>query len=502
MILHQDHGFQLCIVACLHEFWLAHHGGGDGRIDIRVLEQSGAENVHQQAYGRLLEAGPGTFLPEIPAPQGIGLQNGAFVVVAAELVDARLDHFIVPLGHGEGFRAPAFAVEAFDGGVVVRDAPVGADHAVKAELIAQQVGDDIVVVTVTDIPSGRVDAVGDGVIGHHGRGRSGLPVQLESAVDEGTGLRLEVAAGIDGIFAVVEVGVAAALFRAARRPVLDHGVDTLETPAVGAAFRGLESVDIGACHVGIQVGIFTKGADEAVPAGLRGQVDLRTEGCGDAQGPVFFRSDVAELTHQIWVEGGSQSQRGGPERDLSACTGVVFCRHSRLVAGIGAVVGRDAVPQLLDEGLDVVVPAGGHLRAGNRGHQHVAQVVVGQELFLGFGQSGSRDGLVGAVEHQAGDLFDGKLCGEVAGTVDGGFPPVFIYVEGTVAVEVFEGVAALFEDRGGGVTQRGAAALFDAAVAVGFQFLPLGTTGDQKGQGGGQQDEPGKAIFHRVKFLY
>ena len=122
-------------------------------------------------------------------------------------------------------------------------------------------------------------------------------------------MRLELAAGIDGVFSVVKVGVASAFFRSAGRPVLDHCVDTFFAPAVAHTVGGLEAFHIGAGHIGIEVGIFAEGAVEAVPAGFGGQVDLRAEGRGDTQGPVFLGSGDAEAADKRGIERGRKAQR-------------------------------------------------------------------------------------------------------------------------------------------------------------------------------------------------
>ena len=363
------------------------------------------------------------------------------------------------------------------------DAPVGADHTVEPVPVAQELADDIFTVAVAGILSRRIDSGRYGIIGHDRGGRACPAVEAEGAFYEGPEMVGEIAARIHGIFAIIEMCVATAFFGAAGGPVFDHGVDALATPSVTRPFRGLEAVHIGPGHVGIQVGILTESTDETVPARFGGKVDLRAESRCDAQGPVFFRSDVSETADEGRIEGGRQSQRSGPEGDLAAGTGVVFGRHGRLVAGIRAVVGRNAVSQSFHKGLDVVVPACCDFRTGDRGHQHMAQVVFTQEFLLRFGQLGRGNGLVAAVEHQAGDFLDGKLGGQVTGTFGGRLAPVFVDVEDPVAVEVLEGVAVLLEDRCGNVAEGRTVSLGDELIAVGLSGLPLRTARN------GQKDE-------------
>ena len=98
------------------------------------------------------------------------------------------------------------------------------------------------------------------------------------------------------------------------------------------------------------------------------------------------------------------------------------------MAGVGTGVGGHAVVETFYKGLQVIVPSGGIGRALHEGDEHGTQVVVLEKLFLLVGQVaglgsallkrlaavvGGRiglalahgDGLVGAVEHQAGDFF-------------------------------------------------------------------------------------------------
>ena len=313
---------------------------------------------------------------------------------------------------------------------------------------------------------------------------------------------MEVAAGIDGIFAIVEMCVAAALFRTAGRPVLDHGVHTLIAPAVVGAFGRLEAVHVGAGQVGIEVGIFAESAGEAVPARLGGQVDLRAQCRGNTQRTVLFRGDVAELADERRVEGGGQAERGRPERDLAARAGVVFGGDGRFVAGIGAVVGGDTAAQRFHKGLHVIVPAGSDFGTSDSGDKHGAQVVFFQEFDLCVGQFGRRNGLVGAVEHQAGDLLDGEAAGQVDGALVSRTVPVLIRVELSVAVEILEGVTAESEDGNGGITQCGATLLDDELIAVGRLLFPLLSAAAEYADSGRSTGNPHQQGMHQNAFLH
>ena len=161
MVLKHDDRLELGLVTGLHEGGLSDDGGSLFRVAVRILEQSCTETVHQQAHCRGLEALAGALLAVFVHPHLIGLEYGALVVVAAELVDAGLDDLEVALGHAEEFVAPGLALEGKDAGIVVGDVPVGADHSVEAVLVAEQVGDDVFAVTVTVVGSGRGELVPD-----------------------------------------------------------------------------------------------------------------------------------------------------------------------------------------------------------------------------------------------------------------------------------------------------------------------------------------------------
>ena len=501
VILHHHDGLELRLVAGLHEFGLAHDGGGGGRVQVRILEQARAEGVQQQADGRGLEARAGRFLAEVADPHLVGLQDGTLIIVAAELVHAGLDYLVVALRNRETFHAPALAVEGFDGGVVVGNVPVRANHAVKAVFLPEQIRNDVFAEVVAHIVPGRVDVIGDGVVGHHRRGLAGAALQVEGALGEGLQVVLKVSAGINGVFPIIEVRIPSAFLRTAGGPVLDHRIDTLGTPAVLGAGRRLETIDIGAGHVRVQGGILAESAAETAPARFGGQVDLRAQRRGDAQCAIFLGGDLAELFHEGRVEGGGHAQGGGPEGDLAAGAQVELGRRRGFMARVGGVVGRDAVPQRLGERLHVVVPAGGHFRAFHRGHEDGPEVVFREELLLRLGDFRCTYGLVAAVQHQAGDFLDGKLGGQIPGAGLGGKAPVLVRVQAAVAVQVLEGVAVHGQQRCASVAERRAALLDDEPVAVGLGFIPLGAAGRQ-GQGKKRYGQKGKPFFHGISHYF
>ena len=412
VILQHHDGLELGLVACCHEIGVADGGRSLVRIAIRVLEETGAEAVHQQAHGRGLEALAGALLAVFFHPQVIGLQDGTLLIVASELVHSCFDDLEMTLAFGEGFVAPGLSFESVDAGVVLGDVPVRTYYAVKSVGIAEQVGYEVLAVAVAVLFSGGILVVGYGVVRHHGRGHLGLTGEFEGSFGEGADLGGEVVAGIDGVLAVGVMRVAAGFLRTSGRPVLDHGVDGFVAPAVldlGAALRGLEAVHIGAGHVDVKLRILAESAVETAPARLGGQVDLRGERRGYAQGAILARGDAAELFDQLRVEGRRHAEAGRPLRDVTAVAGVELSRGLRPMARVGGVVGRHAVSETFDEGLDVVVPPRCIGRGGDACHQDGAEIILFEEFLLGIGDSRSVDGLMAAIEHHSGYLVNGKL---------------------------------------------------------------------------------------------
>ena len=261
------------------------------------------------------------FFAEFGGPHSVGFQHGTFVVVAAELVYSGFERFVMPLRDAQCLHSPAFAVSLLDAGIVVRDAPIRADDAVVSVSVPQQIGDDIFAKTVADLFSRGVHPVGNRIIGHDGCGLSCLAVEAESSFHKGPDVLLEISAGVNSVFPEAEMGIPSAFFRAAARPMFDHGIDAFIPPAVrnlGSSDGGLESVDIGPRHIGVQIGVFAEGTVEPVPPGFGRQIDLRRQRCGDTQGAVFGGCDPSELFDQFGVERSGQPERTGPQRNLSS----------------------------------------------------------------------------------------------------------------------------------------------------------------------------------------
>lgn len=379
--------------------------------------------------------------------------------------------------------------------LVVDNHPVGADYAVVSGLIAQLLGDEFPVEPVGYVFAGLV--VGDGIVGHHGRGHAGLSVQAECSLDKGTLVCLETVAGVDGELAVAVVGIATALAAAAAGPVFHHVVYAVVAPPVGnfvGSFRGLEPVAISPGEVGGEAGFGSERAAVSVPTGIGAEVSLGREGRSQSQSPIFGRGDASKLEYDFGVECRSQSQHVAPHRNLSTAAGAEFSIGQGRVAGVRRVVGRDAVGMPLDQRLYLVVPSGSRLGTLYLGYEHMSQVIFLQEPQLciaqvvgpgtAFGKRFPAIGIVGhgqfvldAVEHEAGNLVDRQFRSQVFGPFFHRQPPVFVGFEPAGPVEVFEGLAFDRDDfypRVRRVTQCRAIGLYDETVIFFLYLLESG----------------------------
>ena len=371
----------------------------------------------------------------------------------------------MPFGFGQSFHTPGCGAESIQGRIIARNAPIGADHAVEAVRPSEQILDDVCAVGIAHIfaiPGILVER--DGVVRHDRRRHTRPAFQIESPLRKRKQVEIEVVAGINGIFTIAVVCIPTSFARTTPWPVLDHGVHAFVAPALGnlgLAGRRLKTVDVGPRHCSGEVRIGSEGAAKTVPAGFGGQIDLGRKDRRDAERTVFSRRDFAELPYEGGVEGRSEADRGGPHGDIPSGTRIVFGVGLRAMARVRAVVGRNAEPDAFDQRLDIVIPARCNLRAFHRRDQHMPQVVVSQKVRLGIGKIrgvrpalgkrlsviGSRaakppacrrNGLVGTVEHESGDLLNRHSGGQVLRPFVGGEAPVFVRLQRLVFVQVLE----------------------------------------------------------------
>ena len=282
MVLQHHDRFQLGVVTLFHKLWIADNLLRLCGIQVRVLEEPHTKNVEQQPAGGQFETLSRTLLAIFLAPHLICLDDGTYLVVAAKLVDAGLQDFVVALGLCQMFHAPRFTANR---GVehlhVFGDSPVGTHHALKLRLLAQLPLYHPLAETASYILTRGILPPQDAVDGHHGRGHLGASLQPEGTLHKRALVHGEVVAGIDGILARGEMGVSAALLCAIAIPVLHHRIHTLIPPP----FRrrsGLECVAIGTGHIGGQLRVFAERPAETEPTRVGGNVDLRRQGGGDA----------------------------------------------------------------------------------------------------------------------------------------------------------------------------------------------------------------------------
>lgn len=264
-------------------------------------------------------------------------------------------------------------------------------------------------------------------------------------------MRFEVVARIHGIFSVFVVRVPAALAGAAARPMLDHRVDAVLAPAalrrrVGrpVLVRRLESVHIRFGHRRGELRIFAERSVEPAPSGVRRDIDLRRKRRGNAERPIFDRSDFAELLHRVRVKCRREAERSRP-------SGYTRVFHVKFDAGrrvgrmprIRGVVGRYAERRSFRERLDVVVPFGVDFRRCASCHKNVPHMVLFQILRLRFRRNRRIYRIVRAVQHQAGDLRHAVIYGghdrrEVRSAFFRRSAPILVRIERAVFIQVLE----------------------------------------------------------------
>ena len=235
-------------------------------------------------------------------------------MLAAELVDACVEGLQHPPFDAQVLDAPgARGPDRAGDRRVVEQPPVGADDAVEAVPLAQQLRDHAPVEAEADLLERGPDR--HPVVGHDLR-RSGLERRLER--DQ---VVVEAAAGIDLLAAVGEVRVLAVLLRAAAGEVLRHARDALRPEALT-----LETADVGGDHLCCELGVLAEGAGRARPPRLGGEVGRGVQGDADADGDVLLPGDVGELARR------ARGRASRPARAARATARSV--RPAQLVAGL------------------------------------------------------------------------------------------------------------------------------------------------------------------------
>ena len=298
-VFEHDDGLELRRVARLHVLVVADLFHALRHIEIGVLEETELEDVPEQAFCRRLETRIHPSLAMLLDAHFIGFEHWHLVIVSAELVDAGHERLVMAVALREvrvliaPGRRKALARRACD-------APVRADDAVIVVLVAQQANLERAVGAADLVAERAVIAPCNGVRRHDRAGFLRLARQLQAALDEWRELRLEVAAGIDSVLAILRVRLAAALADAVTGPVLHHRVDAVLAPAfVLAVFlRGLLAVNRRLCHVARQCRVFAERAIVARPARVGCEVDLRRKSRAETNQTELFRRDFAEQTRQ------------------------------------------------------------------------------------------------------------------------------------------------------------------------------------------------------------
>ena len=145
LVVQHGHRTGLGGIPLLAEVAPAHRCGGRVLVDVGVLEQPEPELHREDAARRLVDARLGD-----PA-LGDEVEEDVDALLATELVGAGLEDQLHAAVRVEVLDAPCAGGEHLVADVVVVDElPVGDDDAVVAELLAEQAGDDLLVVAEAD----------------------------------------------------------------------------------------------------------------------------------------------------------------------------------------------------------------------------------------------------------------------------------------------------------------------------------------------------------------
>ena len=251
----------------------------------------------------------------------------------------------------------------------------------------------------------------------------------------------------------------------------------------------LETFDIVLHHALGQVRIFAKGAVDARPARLGGQIRLRRQCLRDADGQVLLARDVAEAAHQRIVADGGQAQGFRPLRETFGA-GAGAHRVLEMVARVRADGHGNAVARRFAQGLHLVV-LGRHIgRVARHARDEGVDILLDDQVLQrrqvvcaaladagGVGHGGRR-----AVHHQAGLFIKAHARQQVVRTRLGRQAPVFVRVDLAVAVHILEGIAiGLDQIEGGGAEYGLLVFLADGVVAASGQGKRGDAAGDQAG---------------------
>ncbi len=356
--------------------------------------------------------------------------------VAAEAVDTRLDGLQVALLHAQRLDAPRHPR---------RDARVGVHDTGVAQLPAQQVGDDLLVVGHPDVLAR--EALGHRVVRHDHR-RPGLDRRLPRLE-----VVVEVPARVDLVLAPREVRVLPAARRARAGEVLRGQRD-----APGPQLAALEPANDRRDHLRGETCVLSEGLPEAPPPRLGRHVGRGVVGAPDAHRHVLLRGDARELLHQGGVARRREAEGPRPLRERARGLGdpergrgpVVVARvrdeehrgaeaapFRQLLHGVEPGRHRPRVAVLpVDELHDVALGEGVRGRRGDERHRSPAERVGAVDRLLAHGTArphGER-----RADHEARLLLQGHLGGEVPRALGHGEPPVLVGVEAAVLVEVLE----------------------------------------------------------------
>ena len=234
-------------------------------------------------------------------------------------------------------------------------------------------------------------------------------------------------------------------------PVLYHHRHAGDVQTAGVV---LKSLDVRPHHAAGQRGILAERPVDAAPPRLRREIRLRRESHVDAHRSVLLSRHVPKAPHECRVTRGREAEWLRPLRKLSS--GRTRAEHVlEVVARIGTDRDGNAEARPLGNLLQCVPLRGKRCGVAAHARDHARHLGAVNERARGRGvirrahadhARRSRDARR-SVHHRARFLLERHARHEIAGASVGRPPPVFIWVEGAVPVQVPKSPTGRLDDR-------------------------------------------------------
>ena len=464
VVLQQDQALSLAILTQCHVFLATECLSGLFLGDIGILKETQLKGQDHNTLYLFPENAQHVFFAVFFHAQTVAFQQTLIVITAAVLVNAGLKGLQVTCRGGVMLTAPAAAAaKSSDGtgdgntaGAVkgfTHNAEIRSDHALVAKSVTEQIGENVFAVAVAHVLTiDIIGTVGNGVVRHQAGSLLGGAVQLEGALGKGGHMFFKVSAGIDGIFTLLIVGIAAAFAAAAAGPVFGGACHAFIAPAIPdlrVTGGGLNGVHIAPCHIHAQLAAFTVGTVTAAPTGLCGQVDLRCQRQSHTHGAVLLGLNTGQSAGILGIKGCANTQRAGEitavlgQATLTSAYNMAYTLH-----GIhhGNAVGQGLADFLLivDIGQDLVQIFHKHIKDLITAHGAVGIICQSFQVFGGHFPADTAQ----ATAQEAGghQLLRRKAANQILDALLGAQAPVLIGLKLACFTQVLKGEAVYLQN--------------------------------------------------------